>query len=266
MSDPSGQDDCPSDPTSCPVNPPTGTIPSGGTDGSPDGSTNPDTGPGDIEGGWAVVRMSPACAQDPLCSSGMGFTFGGLSDSGGVPPFVNNLFGGGLTFQQIFGFWFADPSNPALQGYVRLFRAYQTSLKAGAIIGPALAIGGGADGGEPVDVGESPVLPDSAFVCRGGLCTADRFANGSDVTIDANGNLQGVSVNSAPNASLEELTSTIKNGQVGVTTVGDIRAAGGDVIPDPTPNNPYHCIMCGISPAQAERLFTPTTPNPSLNP
>jgi len=106
-------------------------------------------------------------------------------------------------------------------------------------------------------------LPDSALVCRGGTCTAERFANGSGVTVDAAGNLQGVSVNSAPGASLDELTSTIPNGQVGVTTVGDIRAAGGSVTPSPTAGNPFHCTLCGITPQQGEELFTPTVPNPN---
>jgi hypothetical protein len=50
---------------------------------------------------------------------------------------------------------------------------------------------------------------------------------------------------------------------LGVTTVGDVRRLGGDVVPDPTPKNPDHCLMCGITPAQAERLFTPVVPNPN---
>ena len=97
----------------------------------------------------------------------------------------------------------------------------------------------------------------------GGECTADRFSNGSGVTIDQNGNLQGVSVNSAPGIGLQELTSTIPNKQVGVTTVGEINAAGGTVTPSPTPNNPYHCTLCGITPQQADELFRPTVPNPN---
>lgn len=107
-------------------------------------------------------------------------------------------------------------------------------------------------------------LPGDALVCRGGTCAADRFAKGSGVTLDSGGRLQGVSVNSAPGATIEQLTSTIPNKQVGVTTVDKIRAAGGNVIPSPTPNNPFHCTMCGITPAQAEKLFTPTIRNPSI--
>jgi RHS repeat-associated protein len=103
----------------------------------------------------------------------------------------------------------------------------------------------------------------AALVCRGGLCTADRFVNGTRVTIGADGTLQGVSVNSAPGASFGELSSTISNGQVGVTTVGDIGAAGGTVTPAPTASNPFHCILCGITPEQAQQLFTPTIPNPN---
>jgi hypothetical protein len=106
-------------------------------------------------------------------------------------------------------------------------------------------------------------LPDSALVCRGGLCTADRFAGGSGVTLDAAGNMSGVSVNSAAEKTLKDLSATIPNPKLGVTTVGDVRRAGGDVIPKRTPDNPYHCEMCGITPQQAERLFTPVVPNPN---
>lgn len=112
--------------------------------------------------------------------------------------------------------------------------------------------------------GGASALSDSALVCRGGACTAERFSQGSGVTVDASGQLQGVSVNSAPEATLEQLTSTIPNKQVGVSTVGKIRAAGGKVIPDPRTGNPYHCTMCGVTPSQAEELFTPTVRNPSV--
>jgi RHS repeat-associated protein len=105
-------------------------------------------------------------------------------------------------------------------------------------------------------------LSDDALVCRGGLCTADRFAHGSGVTLDEAGRLQGVSVESANGASLEALTASIPNKQVGVTTVGQIRAAGGQVVPSPG-RSTYHATMSGITPQQAERLFTPTVPNPN---
>ena len=100
-------------------------------------------------------------------------------------------------------------------------------------------------------------LPDSAQVCRGGTCTAERFAAGTD-----NGT---VSVNSGAGKTVSELTATIPNKQVGVTTVGQIRNAGGDVKPSGNGKNPNHCDMCGITPQQAEKLFTPTIKNPNIN-
>jgi RHS repeat-associated protein len=114
--------------------------------------------------------------------------------------------------------------------------------------------------GAPATLGSA--LPDGAWVVRGGQCTAQSFRGGSGVTIDAAGKLQGVSVNSGPYTSIEQLSGGIPNGQLGVTNVGAIRAAGGTVTPSPTFRNPYHCTMCGISPEQAQRLFQPTFTNP----
>ena len=83
------------------------------------------------------------------------------------------------------------------------------------------------------------------------------------MTVDTSGRLEGVSVNSAAGATVNELTATIPNKQVGVSTVGQVRAAGGDVVPSETTSNPHHCTMCGITPQQAEQLFTPTVRNPN---
>ena len=106
-------------------------------------------------------------------------------------------------------------------------------------------------------------LPDHALVCRGGTCTAGRFEGGKGVTTDGSGKLNGVSVNSAPGKSVKDLTTSIPNGQVGVTTVGGVRRAGGDVTRSPTASNPDHCTMCGLTAEQAEKMFTPTVPNPN---
>ena len=106
-------------------------------------------------------------------------------------------------------------------------------------------------------------LPDNALVCRGGSCTAERFENGAGVTIDVNGNLNGVSVNSAAGKSLEELTVGIPHRKVGVTTVGDIRKAGGDVKASPSKDNLNHATLQGITPQKAEKLMTPTVRNPN---
>jgi RHS repeat-associated protein len=107
-------------------------------------------------------------------------------------------------------------------------------------------------------------LPGNALVCRGGTCTAERFADGSGVTLDSQGQLQGVSVNSAPGKTLQELTTMIKNRQVGVSTVEEVRAAGGTITSSPTPNNPFHCTMCGLTPQRAEQPFSPTVRNPNV--
>jgi hypothetical protein len=67
----------------------------------------------------------------------------------------------------------------------------------------------------------------------------------------------------------------INNKKFTWTTVGDVRLAGGDVIPDPifeaNEFNPFHALMWGLTPLAAARLFqkgglykTPpqTTPHP----
>lgn len=87
--------------------------------------------------------------------------------------------------------------------------------------------------------------------------------SGSGVTSDAAGKLDGVSVNSAPGKSLEELTKGIPHNKVGVTTVGDVRKAGGNVTASPTKNNSNHATLSGITGKQAEKLMTPTVKNPS---
>jgi hypothetical protein len=114
-------------------------------------------------------------------------------------------------------------------------------------------------------------LPDDAVVVRGGQNLPENFAQGSGVTVEASGQLQGVSVNSAPGRSVEELVAPlpatgypgILNNQVGVTTVGTIRSCGGDVVPSPTRTNPHHATLSGITPEQASNLFRPTIVNPS---
>lgn len=135
----------------------------------------------------------------------------------------------------------------------------EKALAGGLFLAGALLPGGGYSQIDNV----AKRLPDNALVCRGGSCTADKFANGSGVTVDASGKLNGVSVNSAAGKSLDELTVGIPHNKVGVTTVGDVRKAGGDVIPSPTKNNPNHATLQGITPQQAQDLMTPTVRNPN---
>lgn len=116
-----------------------------------------------------------------------------------------------------------------------------------------------------------PILPDEALVVRGGQNLPTNFAQGSGVQVETGGKLQEVSVNSAPEVPVQVLTASnpqtgypgILHTQVGVTTVGAVRAAGGDVVPAPTRTNPYHALLGGLTPEQASVLFQPTVKNPN---
>ena len=105
-------------------------------------------------------------------------------------------------------------------------------------------------------------LPDAALVCRGGACKAENFLNGTGVTRTADGTLSGVSTQSRAGASVSELAKSFKNNQVGVTTAGDIRQAGGSVTADGRAGSPNHATVDGLTAQQLERLFSPTVPNP----
>jgi hypothetical protein len=59
-----------------------------------------------------------------------------------------------------------------------------------------------------------------------------------------------------------ELAAAIPHAQIGVTTVGAVRRAGGDVIRT-LGRNPYHAKLTGLTPEQASQLLTPIIPNPA---
>lgn len=65
--------------------------------------------------------------------------------------------------------------------------------------------------------------------------------------------------------TVEELSKGIPHGQIGVTTVGAIRAAGGDVVRT-SGRTSYHATVIGLSPEAASRLRTPTIVNPAKKP
>jgi hypothetical protein len=114
-------------------------------------------------------------------------------------------------------------------------------------------------------------LPDDALVVRGGQNLPESFARGSGVTVDSGGKVEGVSVNAASGLSVRELASPnaqtgypgIPHNQVGVTTVGKIRALGGDVVASPRKKNPNHATLGGLTSEQASGMFRPTAKNPS---
>ena len=108
-----------------------------------------------------------------------------------------------------------------------------------------------------------PLLPDDALVVRGGVNTIELLKTGSGVTVDTASNLHGLSVNSAPGKTVAELAVGMPNRQIGVTSVGAVRAAGGEVIPHPTVQNPYHCQIEDISADAIHILLNPPDLNPS---
>jgi hypothetical protein len=114
-------------------------------------------------------------------------------------------------------------------------------------------------------------VPDDALVIRGGQNLPDSFVKGSGVTIDDSGKVEGVSVNAGAGVSVDELTAPnphtgypgIPHTQIGVTTAGTIRAAGGEVLSSPRRTNPHHATLTGLTPEQASNLFRPTRKNPN---
>ena len=191
--------------------------------------------------------------------------FTGLIDLD-LPGDVRDLFYDATHFEASWSY--AGNTGLDIVGLVPLIGALKYADEADSLLKhsddvPSRPHGGSGDGGGSGGGGGSDRLPDDALVCRGGTCKPEQFTNGTGVTTNADGTLNNVSVNSGPGLTVNDLTRTIDNGQVGVTTVGDIRRAGGDVFKDGNVRNPTHCLMCGITAEQANKLFTPTVPNPN---
>jgi hypothetical protein len=105
-------------------------------------------------------------------------------------------------------------------------------------------------------------IPDEAVVVRGGRNLPADLHRG--IATHPSG-VTGASVECAEGLSVEELAAAIPHGQVGVTTVGAIRAAGGDVVRT-SGRSPHHATLVGLSPEAVSRLLTPTIPNPARTP
>ena len=108
--------------------------------------------------------------------------------------------------------------------------------------------------------GVKEVLPDDALVVRGGRNRPEDIERGYGFHPCG---LSGISVESAKGLSVEELARGIPHSQVGITTVGDVRIAGGDVIPT-SGRSPNHATLIGLSPAVVSALLNPTQPNPKI--
>jgi hypothetical protein len=105
-------------------------------------------------------------------------------------------------------------------------------------------------------------IPDEALVVRGGRNYPADLQRGTQTHPSG---VTGVSVECAEGLSLAELGAAIPHGQVGVTTVGVIRALGGDVLRT-SGRSPHHATVVGLSPEEASRLLTPTVANPAKKP
>jgi hypothetical protein len=102
-------------------------------------------------------------------------------------------------------------------------------------------------------------IPDGALVVRGGRNQPQDLQRG---TATHPSGVTGVSVECEAERSVEELAAALPHGQIGVTTVGEVRAAGGDVIRT-SGRSPYHATLVGLNAEDVSRLLTPTTANPA---
>jgi hypothetical protein len=100
-------------------------------------------------------------------------------------------------------------------------------------------------------------IPDEALVVRGGRNRPEDIQMG--IGTHPSG-ITGISVQCEVGLSIEELVKVIPHGQIGVTTVGEVRKAGGDVIT--TSGRGYHATLTGLTPEQISNLLTPTIPKP----
>ena len=102
-------------------------------------------------------------------------------------------------------------------------------------------------------------IPDEALVVRGGRNQPEDLRRGTRTHPSG---VTGASVECAAGLSVEELAGAIPHAQVGVTTVGAVRAAGGDVVRT-LGRSPNHATLIGLNSDEASRLLTPTMLNPA---
>lgn len=102
-------------------------------------------------------------------------------------------------------------------------------------------------------------IPNEALVVRGGRNRPEDIKRS---TATHPSGITGISVECGVGLSVAELAVTIPHGQVGVTTVGEVRSSDGDVIRT-SGRSPNHATLTGLTPEKASLLLTPTIPNPS---
>lgn len=102
-------------------------------------------------------------------------------------------------------------------------------------------------------------IPDDALVVRGGRNRPEDIRRGTGTHPSG---VTGVSIECASGVALADLAARIPPGQLGVTTVGAVRAAGGDVVRT-SGRSPYHATLTGLTPEAASRLLTPPVAKPA---
>lgn len=102
-------------------------------------------------------------------------------------------------------------------------------------------------------------IPNEALVIRGGRNHPEDIRRGTGTHPSG---VTGISVECAVGLSIRELAVGIPHGQIGVTTVDEVRQVGGDVIRT-SGRSQYHATLTGLTPEQTSNLLTPTVPNPT---
>lgn len=103
------------------------------------------------------------------------------------------------------------------------------------------------------------IIPDAAIVIRGGRNRSEDIRRGTGTHPSG---ATGISVECGEGVSIVELSKSIPHGQVGMTTVREVREVGGDVIRT-SGRSPYHATLVGLTPDEISFLLTPTVSNPS---
>lgn len=182
-----------------------------------------------------------------------------------------NLYGfaGGdpVNFSDPFGLTACDPpeSCPTDSQLMKAYADFAGKLAGFLALTQVSAAIEGATVRAGTSAGRAAGLADDALVVRGGTSTAIQLRQGAERVDDA-GLLHGVSVNSANGLSVTQLATGLRNGKVGVTTVGAVRRIGGQVVPDATAVNPNHALLNGVSADALSGLLTPVIANPARIP
>lgn len=103
-------------------------------------------------------------------------------------------------------------------------------------------------------------IPDTALVVRGGLNLPEKVQQG--IKGHPSG-VVGASVECADGLTIYELVQPLPHKHVGVTTVAEIRTAGGDVVRT-AGGSLNHATVTGLSAAVLSWLLNPPIANPKF--